>query len=123
MPDLVSWRHIPVRQVVAELRRLNSGQRPCTFDECQAIAARLHWRFRILPHEAEQDAYADELRHVIYLPDTTDEAELVRSAIHELSEILTHKEGGEPEYWYAGGAEEHHEVACLVEAYQFQPGV
>src|SRR5579871_6354302 len=117
MSDPGSWRRIPVRQVVTEISRLNAGQRPCSFADCKVIAARMHWRFRFLPREAEQDAYADELRHVIYLPNTTDEAELVQLAIHELSEILTHKDGGEPEFHYQGGAEEHHQVARLVEAH------
>ncbi len=115
MTNLTHWREVPLGQVIAELRRLNSGAQPGTFQDCEAIAARLNWRFRFLPREAQQDACADKRKHVIYLPPVSDPVALFRVAVHELSEVITHQDGGEPEYHYQGGEEEHHHVARLVE--------
>ena len=112
-----TWREVPVSQVIRELQRLNFGRLPHTLADCEAIADRLHWRLRILPRALCPEPFASERKHVIYLPDTDEPADLVRVALHELSEIITGKEGGEPEYWHPGGEEVHHQVALLVEAH------
>ena len=111
-----AWRKVPVQQVMAELRRLNFGQPPRTYAECLAVARRLNWKLRIQPRETEEGACLSEQKRAIYLPITENEEELVRRILHEFAEIIIRKEGGEPEYWYAGGEEEHHRVAQLVEA-------
>ena len=55
-----SWRRVPVRQVMAELRRLNCGRVPQTYADCLSVAARLNWRLRQMPREIGMDPCASE---------------------------------------------------------------
>lgn len=108
------WHSIPVEQVIAELARLNRGAVPCSFEECCDIAAALNWRILFLPPEEEQVAHISERKHIIYIPHALQDQELFRVTLHEISELITAKVGGEPEYRFIGGNEEHHNVAVLT---------
>jgi hypothetical protein len=105
------WHRVPIDQVEAEMRRLNHGAPPASFAECCDAAAALNWRVLILP-VPECPASSDPLKHIIYVPEGEDR-ELFRYALHELSEIITAKEGGEPEF-QANDDAAHHDVACQI---------
>jgi len=108
-----SWHTVPVEQVALELVRLNRGAPPRSFEECCEVARALNWKIRLLPPEAEPVPHADPKKHVIYLP-PVDLRDRYRMALHEISELITTKTGGEPEFCHPGGDEEHHNVAALL---------
>jgi hypothetical protein len=108
-----TWHGVPVDQVVAELVRLNRGATPRSFEECCEVASALNWRILILPPCENPVAHINEKQHIIYIP-PVDDRDLFRMALHEISELITGKEGGEPEFHFAGQDEEHHNVAEML---------
>jgi hypothetical protein len=105
------WHRVPLSQVADELSRLNHGAPPASFSECCDAAAALNWRVLILP-APECPAISDPLKHIIYVPEGEDR-ELFQYVLHELSEVITAKEGGEPEF-QASDDDAHHDVACRI---------
>lgn len=110
---VTDWHTVPVEQVASELVRLNRGAPPRSFEECCDVATALNWRIRLLPPDVEPVPHADPKKHVIYLP-PADPRDRYRMALHEISELITAKEGGEPLYHFEGNSEEHHNVAELL---------
>ena len=106
------WYGVPVQQVASELVRLNRGTVPQSLEECCDVAAALGWKIRIMP-VAECPPHSNAVKHMIYVPQGEDR-ELFQYALHELSEVITAREGGEPEFQASGASGEHHDVACRI---------
>jgi hypothetical protein len=106
------WHEVPVQQVASELVRLNRGVLPQSFEECCDVAAAVGWSIRIMP-VAECPPHSNPIKRIIYVPQSEDR-ELFQYALHELSEVITGREGGEPEFQASGAIDEHHEVATRI---------
>lgn len=106
------WFAVPVQQVASELARLNHGAIPQSFEECCDVAQVMGWRIRIMP-VAECPAHSNPIKHIIYVPQSEDR-ELFQYALHELSEVITGREGGEPQFQASGAIDEHHDVASRI---------
>ena len=107
------WHVVPVQQVASELSRLNHGALPQSFEDCCDVAAALGWKIRILP-VSECPVSSSLLKHIIYVPQTDDDRALFQYVLHELSEVITAKEGGEPEFQASGAFNEHHDIAGRI---------
>ena len=111
MVTSTNWFAAPVNQVTSELSRLNGGSPPRSFQECCDVASALNWRVMIMP-VPECPPCSDPKKHLIYVPQG-DDRHLFQYTLHELSEVITGKEGGEPEF-QADTESRHHDVACLI---------
>jgi hypothetical protein len=105
------WHCDPLSQVAAELSRLNRGIAPQSFPECCAVATLLEWGTRIVPG-LETPALSVPSKRLIYLRQAQD-CILFAVMLHEISEIITGRDGGEPPF-QANDGDCHHDVACRI---------